>query len=153
MPATGRRRPEYVLGAGDVQAAEDPILGGANILVADDEPNIRATISDVLRKYGAKVTVASNGAEAITISEQQRFDLVLSDIKMPDRTGYDVFESVRHSAPNCPVILMTGSATTQTTRSFAPARKAFKPFSLSHLKVDTLLTEVRKALQLQQPAQ
>jgi len=82
--------PNTVLGAGDVQAAEDPILGGANILVADDEPNIRATISDVLRKYGAKVTVASNGAEAITISEQQRFDLVLSDIKMPDRTGYDV---------------------------------------------------------------
>jgi CheY-like chemotaxis protein len=145
--------PNTVLGAGDVQAADDPILGGANILVADDEPNIRATISDVLRKYGAKVTVASNGAEAITLSEQQRFDLVLSDIKMPDRTGYDVFESVRHSAPNCPVILMTGFGYDPNHSIVRASQEGLQAVLFKPFKVDTLLTEVRKALQLQQPVQ
>ena len=45
--------PNTILGADDVKGADDPVLGGAHVLVADDEPNIRATISDVLRKYHA----------------------------------------------------------------------------------------------------
>ena len=67
--------PNTILGAADVKEEVDPILGGSHILVADDEPNIRATISDVLRKYGVIVTVASNGAEAITITETQEVQL------------------------------------------------------------------------------
>src|ERR1700704_483765 len=63
-----------VLGAGEVKHTEDPILKGARILVADDEPNLRATISDVLRKYQAIVSVAANGAEAIAQIDAQAGD-------------------------------------------------------------------------------
>src|SRR4051812_34172500 len=86
--------PNTILGAKDVKEADDPVLQDAHILVADDEPNIRNTIRDVLRKYHANVTTATTGAEAIKLLEaeggSERYDLVLSDIKMPDKTGYDV---------------------------------------------------------------
>src|SRR4051812_4439572 len=78
-----------ILGAKDVKGAEDPLLSGARVLVADDETNIRMTIKDVLHKYHVDVTMATNGAEAIALLEQHDFNLVISDIKMPDKTGYD----------------------------------------------------------------
>src|SRR3954470_23302399 len=102
--------PHNVLGAGDVkECADDPVLGGAEVLIADDEANIRATISDVLRKYRVVVTVCENGGEAIRRIEERGhpFDLIISDIKMPDRTGYDVFAAARRKSGTVPVILMT----------------------------------------------
>ena len=57
--------PNTVLGARDVGEVIDPVLEGTNVLVVDDEPNIRQTIADVLRKYHATVTVATSGADAI----------------------------------------------------------------------------------------
>ena len=50
----------------------------------------------------------ANGAEAIAILEKHEFDLVLSDIKMPDKTGYDVFAFARKKWETIPVMLMTG---------------------------------------------
>src|SRR4051812_1217431 len=96
--------PNTILGAKDVKEADDPVLNGAEILVADDEPNIRNTIRDVLRKYHANVTTATTGAEAIKLlnQESRRFDLVVSDIKMPDKTGYDVFEAARKKSLTLP---------------------------------------------------
>ena len=146
----GRRGTQYIrAGAAEVKGEEDPVLGGAQILVADDEPNIRTTISDVLRKYHAVVTTAANGSEAISLIEQRPFDLVLSDIKMPDKTGYEVFAAARRASQNVPVILMTGfgyDPNHSIVRASQDGLQAvlFKPF-----KVDQLLTEVRKALQTQ----
>ena len=100
--------PNTILGAGDVKGAEDPIIGNMHILVADDEPNIRNTISDVLRKYHARITLAASGSEAIALIEQDTFDLVVSDIKMPDKNGYDVFAAAHKRNCCTPVILMTG---------------------------------------------
>ena len=97
-----------VLGAQEVKGEDDPVLAGSRILVADDEPNIRNTISDVLRKYRVNVTSASNGSETIALVEANEYDLILSDIKMPDKTGYDVFAAVRKRSQTIPVILMTG---------------------------------------------
>jgi CheY-like chemotaxis protein len=61
-----------------------------------------------LRKYHATVTPCANGAEAIAKLDEQDFDLVISDIKMPDKTGYDVFAAARKKSQTIPVILMTG---------------------------------------------
>ncbi|MDB5298326.1 MAG: putative response regulator receiver protein, partial [Phycisphaerales bacterium] len=97
-----------VLGAQDVVGEADPILNGARILVADDEPNIRTTIHDVLHKYRADVTVATNGGEACDLIEANDYDLILSDIRMPDKNGYEVFAAARVKSETLPVILMTG---------------------------------------------
>jgi two-component system, sensor histidine kinase SagS len=138
-----------VLGAADVKGEEDPILGGARILVADDEPNIRTTISDVLRKYHAQVTIASNGTEAISLIEQQPFDLVLSDIKMPDRTGYDVFAAARRASQTVPVILMTGFGYDPNHSIVRASQEGLHAVLFKPFKVDHLLAEIRKALQAQ----
>lgn len=139
--------PNSVLGAADVKAQHDPVLGGMEVMVADDEPNIRTTISDVLRKYGAKATMAANGAEAIALVEKQEFNLVLSDIKMPDKTGYDVFAAARKKWPAIPIILMTGFGYDPNHSIVRASQEGLQAVLFKPFKVDQLLTEVRKALQ------
>ena len=139
-----------ILGANDVKEVEDPILAGASILVADDEPNIRSTISDVLRKYQVKVTIATTGAEAIEHLHQGRtFDLILSDIKMPDKTGYDVFAVARKKSQTVPVILMTGFGYDPNHCIVRASQEGLQAVLFKPFKVDQLLAELRKALQSQ----
>jgi two-component system, sensor histidine kinase SagS len=141
-----------VLGVGDVKGEEDPVLSGAKILVADDEPNIRLTISDVLRKYHVIVTAAASGSEAITLLEQNQFDLVLSDIKMPDKTGYDVFAAARRTHQSAAVILMTGFGYDPNHSIVRASQEGLQAVLFKPFKVNQLLAEVRKALQLLQAA-
>jgi CheY-like chemotaxis protein len=138
-----------ILGAQDVKGEEDPILSGAEILLADDEPNIRTTISDILRKYHAKVTACANGAEAIVHLDQRDFDLVISDIKMPDKTGYDVFAAARKKNAALPVILMTGFGYDPNHCIVRASQEGLQAVLFKPFKVDQLLTEVRKALTAQ----
>jgi CheY-like chemotaxis protein len=135
-----------VLGAKDVKATEDPVLRDAEILIADDEPNIRDTIADVLRKYHASVTVCTNGCEAIAQVEQKRFDLILSDIKMPDKTGYDVFACARKFDPTVPVILMTGFGYDPNHSIVRASQEGLQAVLFKPFKVEQLLVEVRKAI-------
>jgi len=136
-----------VLGAKDVKVVSDPILRDAEILVADDEPNIRTTISDVLRKYDVQVTVCSSGAEAIAQLETRSFDLVLSDIKMPDKTGYDVFAAARKRDPTMPVILMTGFGYDPHHSILRASQQGLQAVLFKPFKVEQLLSEIRKAIQ------
>lgn len=111
--ATGPRSilgTELVLGASE----SDPVIAGRRVLVADDEPTIRNTISDVISRRGGVVVSCATGAEAIaeiekwTAGEIAGFDLVISDIHMPDRNGYQVFSATKAAGQAVPVILMTG---------------------------------------------
>ena len=84
--------PRAVIGSDDVRVDQvDPLLNGKRVLIADDELNIRQTIGDVLGKHGCICTVCKDGYEAVSYLEQEEFDLVISDIRMPHRTGYDIF--------------------------------------------------------------
>ncbi len=135
-----------ILGHHGEGSAFDPLLQGKRVLVADDEEVIRDTVGGVLKKAGCTVETASDGAEAIAKIEQEGYDLVLADIKMPIKNGYEVFAAVREKTSNCAVILMTGFGY-DPNHSIVRARKEglnavlFKPF-----KVDQLLTEIRTAL-------
>jgi CheY-like chemotaxis protein len=141
--------PNTVIGAGEVKEANDPILSGARVLLADDEPNIRGTIIDVLRKYHARVVACDNGAQAIAQleSDETEFDLVVSDIKMPDKTGYDVFAAARKRNANLPVILMTGFGYDPNHCIVRASQEGLQAVLFKPFKVDQFLDEVRKALQ------
>jgi CheY-like chemotaxis protein len=141
--------PNTVLGAADVKESEDPILAGARVLVADDEPNIRGTISDVLRKYRVTVTPCATGSEAIQHLEDEDFDLVVSDIKMPDKTGYDVFAAARKKNALLPVILMTGFGYDPNHCIVRASHEGLQAVLFKPFKVEQFLGEVRKALQIQ----
>jgi len=138
--------PKTILGGGAIKEA-DPMLAGKRVLVADDEANIRQTIAELLTRWGCKVDVAKDGAEACAlIAAEARYDLVLSDIKMPHKNGYEIFAAAKQLGHGAPVILMTGfgydpnhSIVRATPEGLAAV--LFKPF-----KVDQLLGEVRKAV-------
>jgi CheY-like chemotaxis protein len=139
--------PNTIFGAGEVKGAEDPVLKDMRILVADDEPSIRNTISDVLRKYHAHVTIAASGSEAITHLENETFDLIVSDIKMPDKTGYDVFAAAHKRNPALPVILMTGFGYDPNHSIVRASQEGLQAVLFKPFKVEQLLNEVRKGLQ------
>jgi CheY-like chemotaxis protein len=125
---------------------KDPALDGKRVLVVDDEDILRETVRDVLTGYGCRVNTASDGASAIELISQQAFDLVLSDIKMPHKNGYEVFAAAKEANPDTPVILTTGfgydpNHTIIRARREGLAAVLFKPF-----KVDQLLDEIRTAL-------
>ena len=140
--------PNTVLGAGQVKGEQDPVLAGKQILVADDDPNIRATIGDILRKYGAVATVVGNATEAIDQLKARGFDLLISDIKMPDKTGYDVFAVGRRKHPTIAVILMTGFGYDPNHTIVRASQEGLQAVLFKPFKVDQLLGEVRKALQI-----
>jgi CheY-like chemotaxis protein len=124
----------------------DPLLIGKRILVADDEEAIRQTVQEVLRKQGCQVDTARDGAEAVSMISINGYDLVLADIRMPHKNGYEVFAAAKDNNPACQVVLITGFGY-DPNHAIIRARKEglgaviFKPF-----KVDQLLTEVRQAL-------
>ena len=98
----------------DLQPAKpDPVLNGRHILVADNEAVVVQGLTKLLKANGVTVTACDGGAEAIYTFAQchakgQCPDLVITDIRMPDRNGYEVFRGVRDLEPKIPVVLMTG---------------------------------------------
>jgi DNA-binding response OmpR family regulator len=66
-----------------------------SILVVDDEPNIVVSLEFLMKQAGYDVRVARNGAEALTAIEERAPDLVLLDVMMPKRNGYDVCQTIR----------------------------------------------------------
>ena len=136
-----------IIGLGRKQSPQiDPDLDGKRILIADDEQVLRETVRDVLTGYGCRVSVASDGAAAIDLISNQAFDLVLSDIKMPSKNGYEVFDAAKEANSKTCVILTTGFGY-DPNHSIVRARREgltavlFKPF-----KVDELLDEIRRAI-------
>jgi two-component system, sensor histidine kinase SagS len=126
----------------------DPGIAGRRVLVADDEQRIRKTIGDVLAMRGAVVTVCANGAEAIkALSDKPGgFDLVISDIRMPDHNGYEVFSAAKHHSPTAPVILMTGFGYDPHHSIVRASQDGLQTVLFKPFQVERLLDDVRKAL-------
>ncbi len=79
-----------------------------SILLADDEPLIRMTVSDALRASGHSVQVARDGAEALAALESRAFDVMICDIRLPKIDGLTVFRHVIGISPSTVVVLITG---------------------------------------------
>jgi CheY-like chemotaxis protein/GAF domain-containing protein len=137
--------PAPIRGLSDSTSAEIPGLRGRRVLIADDEDIIRETIAEVLSKLGALPVMAHDGDQAIAMLNTQEFGLVLSDIKMPNKNGYEVFAAAKVANPDCAVILITGFGYDPEHSIVRASREGlagvlFKPF-----KVEQLLELVEKA--------
>jgi CheY-like chemotaxis protein len=101
------------------------------LLVIDDEEMMLSLFEAVMAEYGYAIATASSGREGIEMVRHGRFDVVISDIKMPDMTGIDVLEAVRRISSDTGVVLITGYASLETAvdaiRLGADAY-LFKPF-------------------------
>ena len=83
---------------------------GPHVLIVDDEPEIRSFMSDALGVFGYRVGVVGDADAAFALVVRTRFDLVMSDFRLPGLTGWDFAARLRSLAPTLPLIVMTGSA-------------------------------------------
>ncbi len=79
----------------------------ARILIAEDDPSIRAGLIDTLESEGYRVSAASDGAEALALYSQDDYDLALLDIMMPKRDGYAVCQEIRRQNPDVAILILT----------------------------------------------
>jgi DNA-binding NtrC family response regulator len=112
-------------------------VSGSQVLVVDDEADIRALIQEILSDEGYGVTVAADADEARNARAQKKFDLILLDIWMPDTDGITLLREWSDSGDlTCPVVIMSGHGTVDTAVE-ATRLGAFdfveKPLSLAKL--------------------
>ena len=81
-----------------------------SVLVIDDEPDVRDLVADMLASSGHRVTVASGGREGLARLRERAYDLVLTDLAMPDVGGWEVARAVKTVRRDIPVLLLTGLA-------------------------------------------
>jgi DNA-binding response OmpR family regulator len=116
------------------------------ILIADDEPNILISLEFLMKREGYTVLLARDGQEALDSIMRDRPDLVLLDVMMPIKTGFDVCHEVRANEAlkdTCIVMLTAKGRDTDVAKGLALGANAYmtKPFSTKELvqKVQELL--------------
>ena len=116
------------------------------VLVADDEEDILLLVTTIVERSGHRVVSARDGAEALTAVREQKPDLVVLDISMPEVDGLEVLRRIRADVETSelPVLLLSARAQEDDVRNgFATGASAYvkKPFSPLELaeRVDTLL--------------
>ena len=106
---------------------------GIHILVVDDEVSIHELVAEYLRGRGWTVDVARDGREARALLGSTRYDLMLTDLKLPDEDGLDLIRNAARRLPPVPGVVMTGYATVEhVVRALRLGAADFllKPFKL-----------------------
>ncbi|MCL2063703.1 MAG: response regulator [Candidatus Cloacimonetes bacterium] len=108
-----------------------------NILLVDDDDDLRYLMAEYFYHIGYNVVLASDGDEAFELFQHQKFDLVITDVRMPKMNGLRLLRHIKSSYPNLPIILMTGFELSKrdlaNMRYNADAYIA-KPFSLEYMR-------------------
>jgi CheY-like chemotaxis protein len=127
-----------------MQTREGKELEGVAILVVEDEADARTFLARLLQDCGARVTAAADGAEAVQSASTGSYDLILTDLRMPEMDGMELMRSLRRLAVRAHVILITAYGDIKTfTDAMDLGADAFvhKPF-----RVDQILEVIRAAL-------
>ena len=82
-------------------------MSHGNILVVEDDANIRTGLLDALESEGYAPVGAANGKQGLALFAQQKFDLVLLDVMMPEASGYDVCREIRKRGASVPILFLT----------------------------------------------
>lgn len=85
-------------------------MTATNILLVDDDPDARNIVPRILGKSGYAVSVCSTGSDALQKLTKAKFNLVLSDLRMPGMSGVELLKHIRKNYPELPVILLTAVA-------------------------------------------
>lgn len=108
------------------------------ILIVDDEQSMRELLSLLLRKEGYEVVTAENGASALKAVQREIFDLVITDLKMPQFDGMALLKSVKDVSPDTIVIIITAFGTTEgaeRARNLGAYDYIGKPFNNDEIKL------------------
>ncbi|MEE2664855.1 MAG: response regulator [Myxococcota bacterium] len=86
---------------------KDERLAGLRMLIVDDDDGICRTLQEILEVGGCEVETAPDGAEALIRIQRSKFDLVLSDVVMPNMDGHELYQAIKRDHPALPILLMT----------------------------------------------
>lgn len=127
-PARPEARPE----------AAHPRLKGMRILLADNDERVRRSAHAILGRLGSVVETARDGEEAMTLARLSSYDAMLADIRLPDVSGYEIYQALRKAQPQARTILMT-SYGYDPSHAIVKARQEglrfvlYKPFRVDQL--------------------
>ncbi|UXH80350.1 hybrid sensor histidine kinase/response regulator [Roseateles amylovorans] len=129
-------------------ALSDDSLAGVRVLLVDDEEDAREVGQVALSRLGAKVRVAGSAAEALAVLNDERFDLLVSDIGMPDMDGRSLIREVRRmpggSAADLPAVALTAFAMVSDRQEGLAA--GFQGYVAKPIELGTLTRAIREAL-------
>ena len=135
----------------NVRRAQDPTT--SDVLVVDDEADARKLIETAMDMVGLKITCAAEAEMAMTILEDNPFDLIFLDINLPQTSGFDICAHVRglEDHKKTPIVFLTGMTTLQNrAKSSLSGGNDFvgKPFNILELGVKALTWVFKKQLDL-----
>ena len=107
------------------------------VLVIDDEPILTDLLADVLERMNYKSEIASCGKTGVEMFEKDSFDLVITDLGMPDISGWEVSQAVKQNKPEVPVVIITGWGIDPDPNKMKEAKVDFiinKPFQIGQLE-------------------
>jgi CheY-like chemotaxis protein len=119
-----------------VEGEKKPLTVKRKVLIVDDQPIITDLLVDILRRMGYSSQVALGGKDGLKMFAKDDFDLVITDLGMPDISGWEVSRSVKEQNPSVPVILITGFGVKPDHRKMKDSGVDFvinKPFQIDQL--------------------
>ena len=116
------------------------------ILVSDDELIIRKLLQDILTNDGHEVLLAKNGGEAVDQARKNAFDLIISDVHMPDITGLEVVTTIREFDQKVAIVMMDSfpDMLSQLAQEKGAITCMHKPFALEELR--SIIREVEEKM-------
>jgi DNA-binding NtrC family response regulator len=118
----------------------------AHLLIVDDDPNTLASLSRAFRLAGHEATVCDNAARALELLRGETFDLILSDVVMPGKSGLELLEDLKTAGLKMPIVLISGQANIEM--AVRATKLGALDFLEKPLSTDKLLVTVENALRL-----
>lgn len=118
------------------------------ILIIDDDPILRKTLADILQIKGYEALTAETGEKGLDVLLENRVNLVLLDLGLPDIPGLEVLARIKADYPLTGVIVLTGQATIDSAVE-ATNRGAFS-YLVKPYEIDQLINHIRRAIEKQQ---
>jgi DNA-binding NtrC family response regulator len=118
----------------------------AHLLLVDDDPNTLASLSRAFRLAGHEATVCDNAARAVELLRTESFDLILSDVVMPGKSGLELLEELKKNGVKTPIVLISGQANIEM--AVRATKLGALDFLEKPLTTDKLLVTVDNALRL-----
>ena len=120
-------------------------MSDVRILVVDDEQRMREFLEIFLRREGFEVATAGDVDAAVLAIDGDDFDLVITDIQMPGRTGLDLLREIKKRSPETLVLMITAFASTDT--AIAAMKEGAYDYLTKPFKVDEIRVVIEKALE------
>ena len=138
----------------DRSTSPAPEPSAFHILVVDDEEDVRTVLCDLIGADGYRVTGAANGREALKILKEESVDLVLTDLMMPDMSGWQLLRAVKKAYDHIPVIVITGFVSDHGESMLTDTEaEAYLIKPIDHSRLQALLKALLFSRNLGRPAE